>query len=122
MRPRGKVFLPGNVYCGHCGARFFSSATRKTHYPRYDERIHVYKCYNRSQHKNRCDGPTTYRAEKVDGIIDELLRGIFERAKDVSERELAKRQVQISSAQYTEKLKQASLPTLKRYINVATSI
>lgn len=29
---------------------------------------------NRSQHKELCDGPSTYRAEKVDGIIDELLR------------------------------------------------
>lgn len=107
MRTRGKVLLSGNVYCGHCGARIFSSTTRKTHHPGYDERIHVYKCYNRSQHKNLCDGPSTYRAEKVDGIIDELLRGIFERAKGVSERELVKRQVQTSSAQYAEKLKQA---------------
>lgn len=107
MRTIGKVRLSGNVYCGHCGARIFSSTAKRTHHAGYDEKIHVYKCYNRSQHKELCDGPSTYRAEKVDGIIDELLHSIFERAKGVSIREIIDRQVQTSVAQYAAKLKQA---------------
>lgn len=107
MRTIGKVRLSGNVYCGHCGARIFSSTAKRTHHAGYDEKIHVYKCYNRSQHKDLCDGPSTYRAEKVDGIIDELLHSIFERAKGVSIKEIIDRQVQTSVAQYAAKLKQA---------------
>lgn len=107
MRTIGKVRLSGNVYCGHCGARIFSSTAKRTHHAGYDEKIHVYKCYNRSQHKDLCDGPSTYRAEKVDGIIDELLHSIFERAKGISIKEIIDRQVQTSVAQYAAKLKQA---------------
>ena len=107
MRMLGKTLLSGNVYCGHCGARIFSSTAKKSHRAECDEKIHVYKCYNRTQHKNLCDGPSTYRAEKVDGIIDELLHGIFERAKGVSTKEIIKRQVQTSAAEYADKLKKA---------------
>lgn len=87
----GKALLSGNVYCGHCGGRIFAATARKTHCPTEDnERIAIYKCYNRSQHKGQCDGPSTYRAEKVDKVIEQLLRGIFERAKRVDEKTILK--------------------------------
>src|SRR5699024_9656092 len=63
------------------------------------------KCYNRTQHKELCDGPTTYRAEKVDAVVESILRGIFARAKNVDEKEFLKKQVQISQKQYQQKLK-----------------
>ena len=46
----GKSLLSGNVFCGHCGGRIFSSTARKAHHPtsgKPTERIIVYKCYNR---------------------------------------------------------------------------
>ncbi len=49
----------------------------------------------------------TYRAEVVDKVIDEILRGIFERARAVNEQELVKREVQASKSQQQQKLKQA---------------
>ena len=104
----GKALLSGNVYCGHCGGRIFATTARKAHHPsEHPERIAIYKCYNRTQHKEQCDGPTTYRAEKVDGVVESILRGIFERAKRVDEQEFLKAQVQISSKQYQQKLKLA---------------
>ena len=97
----GKALLSGNVYCGHCGGRVFATTARKAHHPSdHPERIAIYKCYNRTQHKEQCDGPTTYRAEKVDSVVESILRGIFERAKRVDEKEFLKAQVQISNKEY----------------------
>lgn len=102
----GHALLSGNVYCGHCGGRIFATTARKAHHPsNHPERIAIYKCYNRTQHKAQCDGPTTYRAEKVDTVVESILRGIFARAKNVDEKEFLKNQVQISQKQYQQKLK-----------------
>ena len=75
MCPRrnvGRTLLSGNVYCGHCGGRIFASTARKSHHAmngEVRERIPIYKCYNRTQHRDLCDGPSTYRAEKVDQVF-----------------------------------------------------
>ncbi len=109
-RNTGKSLLSGNVFCGHCGGRIFSSTARKAHHPtpgKPNERIIVYKCYNRTQHKQNCDGPTTYRTERVDQVVESLLRGIFERAKSINEKSCIKQQVQVSAQQYQQKLKKA---------------
>ncbi len=36
----------------------------------------VYICYHNSRKLAPCDGPTTYRAEKVDAMVDEIVRTI----------------------------------------------
>lgn len=109
-RNSGKSLLSGNVFCGHCGGRIFASTARKNHHPspgKPTERIIVYKCYNRSQHKQVCDGPSTYRAERVDQVVDSLLRGIFDRTKTINEKSFVKQQVQTTAQQYQQKLKKA---------------
>ena len=70
----GSALLSGNVYCGHCGGRIFASTARKTHHPTDGGtgRVAIYKCYNRTQHKENCGGPTTYRAEKVDAVVSKI--------------------------------------------------
>lgn len=101
----GHALLSGNVYCGHCGGRIFATTARKSHHPsNHPERVAIYKCYNRTQHKEQCDGPTTYRAEKVDTIVESILRGIFSRAKNADEKVFLQNQVQISQKQYQQKL------------------
>lgn len=101
----GKALLSGNVFCGHCGGRIFASTARRGHDP--NDRIPIYKCYNRTQHKTLCEGPTTYRAEKVDAVVEALLRNIFERARSVNESELVQQQVQDSAVQCRQKLSKA---------------
>ena len=104
----GKALLSGNVYCGHCGGRIFATTARKNHHPtQTPERIAVYKCYNRTQHKEQCDGPSTYRAEKVDRVVESVLRGIFERATRIDESVFLKTQIQSSTKQYQQKIKAA---------------
>lgn len=104
----GKALLSGNVHCGHCGGRVFATTARKNHHPtQHPERIPIYKCYNRTQHKEQCDGPTTYRAEKVDQVVESILSGIFERARRVDESGFLKTQIQASTKQYQQKIKAA---------------
>lgn len=108
-RSGGNTLLSGNIYCAHCGGRMFASTAARTHHPTLYgtvERVPIYKCYNRSQHRP-CNGPSTYRAEKVDHIVDAVIRNIFERTTDVNEKEFIKKQVNISAQQCQQKLKRA---------------
>ena len=108
-RSGGKTLLSGNIYCAHCGGRMFASTAAKTHHVTLygkPERVPIYKCYNRTQHRP-CNGPSTYRAEKVDRIVETLIRSIFERTTDVNEKEFIKQQVSVSAQQYQQKLKRA---------------
>lgn len=111
----GKALLSGNVYCGHCGGRIFVSTARKSHHATkvVNERVPIYKCYNRTQHKGVCDGPTTYRAQKVDEVIETLLRDIFSKAKGISEQELITSQVTVSVAETQRQLKKAKSDLLR---------
>ena len=85
------------------------SPARKSHHAinGQQERVPIYKCYNRIQHKERCDGPTTYRAEKVDAVIEELLLGILARARQVKENDFVKQRVRVASDQYKLQIKKA---------------
>lgn len=76
----GQVLLSGNVYCARCGGKMFATTARKSHHPcaEVSERIPIYKCYNRTQYKGRCCGPTSYRAQKIDEYVQEELRQYFE--------------------------------------------
>lgn len=109
VRVTGRALLSGNVFCGHCGGRIVATTGRKSHHkdPRKDTvRIPIYKCYNRTQHKGVCEGPTSYRAEKIDGVIEGILRSIFDRAKSVCEHDFIQHQVEISLEQYRQQLQQ----------------
>lgn len=104
----GRALLSGNIFCGHCGGRIFASTTRKSHHPvagDKPERISIYKCYNRTQHKERCDGPTSYRAEKVDQVVEQVIKEVLQRAKAVRESDLIQGQLTISIVDYQIQLK-----------------
>lgn len=113
MYPRkniGNALLSGNVYCGHCGGRIFASTARRTHHPTKSgpsARVGIYKCYNRTQHHELCDGPTSYTSEKVDRVIDGLLRGIFEKSKSMNESAFFEDQVRETKSHYEHRLKTA---------------
>ena len=115
-RNKGKALLSGNVYCGHCGGRIFASTARRTHHAlKTGDVVHVpiYKCYNRTQHKGVCDGPTTYVAEKVDKVVDDLIRSMFEKTKSINEADLFESSIQETKAQYAYKLKCAKAESAK---------
>ena len=114
----GKALLSGNVYCGHCGGRVFASTARKTHHPTdgTNGRVAIYKCYNRTQHKGNCDGPTTYRAEKVDAVVSKLIRDIFQKAGAVSEYDIIHNQIGATASDLQQQIRQAKLELSRKHI------
>ena len=99
----GQSLLSGNVFCGHCGARLALTTNGKA-YPcaadpnRVVKRIR-YICYGKTRKQTECDGQTGYTAHILDGIIDKIIRQIFERMKSVSKSEIV-------NARYREKMKE----------------
>jgi site-specific DNA recombinase len=107
----GNALLSGNVYCGHCGGRIFATTARKTHHAisgeAVNERIAIYKCYNRTRHKDLCDGPTTYRSDKVDAAVEEILNRVFLGVGNEHENDWVEKQYKAKTDEYSVKLKHA---------------
>ena len=108
----GNTLLSGNIYCGHCGGRLFASTARKSHHATAAgtyQCVAIYKCYNRTQHKELCNGPTSYRAERIDSVISNLLEGILSKAEKVNEYDLIQAQLKYSATECQQNLKKAKL-------------
>ena len=102
----GQSLLSGNVFCGHCGARLALTTNGKA-YPcaadpnRIVKRVR-YICYGKTRKQTECDGQTGYTAHILDGIIDKLVRQIFERMKSVPKSEIV-------NASYRQKMEERKL-------------
>ena len=92
LNTRGQSLLAGNVFCGHCGSRL-SLTTNGKAYPCKDDPNRIVKrvryiCYGKTRKQTECDGQTGYTAHTLDGIIDKVVRQIFERMKAVPKSEI----------------------------------
>lgn len=75
------TLLAGLVYCVHCGAKMSGFM----HHDRYKLRDGTvkeslkpkYNCYQRAQKLRDCDGQALYLADRVDGIVLEVVRELF---------------------------------------------
>jgi hypothetical protein len=85
LNTKGRTLLSGNIFCGHCGARLILTTSGKQYRWKDGEitttlRIR-YACYNKSRHPHLCDGQTGYTAKKLDGMIEQIAKQIFEQLK-----------------------------------------
>ena len=99
----GNSLLSGNVFCGHCGARL-TLTTNGKRYPCKDDPNRIVKrvryiCYGKTRKQTECDGQTGYTASVLDGIIDKLIRQIFERMRAIPKSEIV-------GVRYQEKMKE----------------
>lgn len=99
----GNSLLSGNVFCGHCGARL-TLTTNGKRYPCKDDPSRIVKrvryiCYGKTRKQTECDGQTGYTASVLDGIIDKLIRHIFERMRAIPKSEIV-------GIRYQEKMKE----------------
>lgn len=106
MNTRGNSLLAGNVFCGHCGSRL-SLTTNGKAYPCKDDPNRVVKrvryiCYGKTRKQTECDGQTGYTAHILDGIIDKIVRQIFERMKAIPKSEIV-------NARYREKMEERKI-------------
>lgn len=99
----GNSLLSGNVFCGHCGSRLNLTTNGKA-YPCKEDPNRIVKrvryiCYGKTRKQTECDGQTGYTAHILDGIIDKLVRQIFERMKAIPKSEIV-------NARYREKMEE----------------
>jgi len=104
LHTKGQGLLSGNIYCGHCGGRLVqTSNTRRVRNEDGSIRAEYtrirYVCYNKTRHKQSCDGQTGYTVSKMDEIIDQVICDIFARAKDIP-------QSQLIGSRYDERIKE----------------
>ncbi len=75
------TLLAGLVYCAHCGAKM-SGFMHHDQYKLRDGTVKEslkpkYNCYQRAQKLRDCDGQALYLADRVDGIVLEVVRELF---------------------------------------------
>lgn len=92
LNTRGESLLAGNVFCAHCGARLTITTSGKGRV-RPDGGIDNtkrlrYVCYGKTRKRTSCDGQTGYTMHILDGIIDNMVRGIFEKMEKIPKSEL----------------------------------
>lgn len=116
----GNSLLSGNIFCGHCGARLNLTTNGKA-YPCKDDPHRIVKrvryiCYGKTRKQTECDGQTGYTASILDGIVDKLVRRIFERMKAIPKSEIV-------NARYQEKMKErkALLQSIRADYNKAAA-
>ena len=92
LNTRGQSLLAGNVFCGHCGSRLALTTNGKA-YPCKEDAHRIVKrvryiCYGKTRKQTECDGQTGYTAHILDGVIDKVVRQIFERMKAIPKSEI----------------------------------
>ena len=90
---RGNSLLSGNIFCGYCGARLCLTTTGKGRAADGKEiRRTRYTCQTKSRKHENCGGQTGYTKDKLDAIIDRIMRDIFSKVRGISRRELVQTQ------------------------------
>ena len=77
LQTKGQGMLSGNLFCAHCGGRL-TTIRYKDSYTRADGTEYSvnqikYSCYHKSRKLCKCDGQTTYQADRVDETIRQII-------------------------------------------------
>ena len=92
LNTRGESLLSGNVFCAHCGSRLSlttSGKYRKRRDSSYDTTPRIrYVCYGKTRKQTDCDGQTGYTMHILDGIVDKVVRQVFNRVRGIPRQEL----------------------------------
>lgn len=89
---RGNSLLSGNVFCGHCGSRLHLTTANKQ-YTKSDGTLVKkhrmrYACYKKVRKLADCDGQSGYSATKLDGMVEQIIKKVFERMRGISKEEM----------------------------------
>ncbi len=110
LTTKSKNLLSGIMFCAHCGGRL-TSIVYKDHYTRQDGteyRIEQlkYLCYHKSRKLCKCDGQSTYTAERVDNAVCRILKDMFSQIKDAPDEVLLqkrfKKEMSVCKAKQTK--------------------
>lgn len=105
---KGKSLLVGNIYCAHCGNRLtLTTSGRLKRMPDGTTQKEVrarYQCHYNVRHPGECDGQSGYSVNKVDTIVDQLIRMKFSEITAASESEILsdqhKKDIELAKSKY----------------------
>jgi len=89
MHTESRCLLNGKVYCAFCGSRLVVATNG-----RYTEENSVkvkrlrYMCYGKTRKQTDCQGQAGYSAKRLDGLVDGVIRHIFNSMKSISKSEV----------------------------------
>lgn len=114
LMTNGACLLSGNIFCAHCGARL-TATTGGRIYTRKDgtvvnNRKYRYNCYNRTRHRQKCNGNTGYDAKVIDQAVSTFVKEIFKGVKQVPVSDLL-------NEQYTQELSDRKKRLVKAQAN-----
>ena len=96
LNTKERSLLVGNIYCGHCGGRLtLTTSGRKR--VRKDGTITRetrarYQCHYNVRHPGECDGQSGYGVEKLDKLVDQIIRIQLGRIRSAPSQELIAKQ------------------------------
>lgn len=96
LNTKGRSLLVGNVYCGHCGGRLtLTTSGRKR--VRKDGTIlretrARYQCHYNIRHPGECDGQSGYGVDKLDKLVDQIIRIQLGRIQNAPPQEMIEKQ------------------------------
>jgi len=96
LNTRGQSLLVGNVFCGHCGGRLTLTTSGRKRVLK-DGTIHRetrarYQCHYNVRHPGECDGQSGYGVDKLDKLVDQIIRMQFKRIQNAPSQTLIERQ------------------------------
>ena len=86
-----RCLLNSKIYCSDCGSRLVVSSNGKYYYENGEKMKKLrYECYGKTRQKNGCTGQSGYIFYKLDEIVDNVIRYIFNRMKSIPKEEVIK--------------------------------
>ncbi|RJE46679.1 MULTISPECIES: recombinase family protein [unclassified Dehalobacter] len=125
----GQSLLSGNIFCGHCGGRLTlttNGTVRKNAAGEEISRKRIrYVCYNKTRKRAECDGQTGYTMHILDGVVTDVLHQVFDRMKNVSEKDIIGRTHRMAAVSLGERIGKAKAEcakTTKEYESLKTEV
>ena len=89
MNTESRCLLNGKIYCADCGSRLIVSANGRFVIDNGIQQKRLrYTCYGKYSKRTECHGQTGYSVARLDGIIDGVVRHIFERMQSIPKSEV----------------------------------
>ena len=86
MNTESRCLLNGKLYCAHCGSRLHVATGKFV--KREQQRQLFYICYGKSRKIKDCDGKSTYSHKRIDNMVDNVIRYVFDHMRSIAKSEV----------------------------------
>ena len=119
MNTESRCLMNGKVYCAHCGSRLIVATNGRYVYENGVKLKRLrYMCYGKSRKQTDCQGQTGYSANRLDSVVDGVIRHIFENMKSIPKSEVVNSGLVSLQQEQESRLKTAQ----REYTKTATDL